>query len=68
MDIKESFGKRVQKLRKSKGISQEKLAFLSGLDRSYISGIEQGKRNASLEVMEKLSIALTIHIKEFFEE
>lgn len=68
MDIKENFGKKIQELRKSQGISQENLALLSGLDRSYISGIEQGKRNASLEVVEKLAKALSIEVKEFFEE
>lgn len=68
MDIKESFGLRIQQLRKLRGMSQEKLASLSGLDRSYVSGIEQGKRNASLEVIAKLANVLEINIKELFEE
>jgi transcriptional regulator with XRE-family HTH domain len=68
MDIKESFGLRIQGLRKVRGMSQEKLASLSELDRSYISSIEQGKRNVSLEVMDKLAKSLEIHIKELFEE
>ncbi|TXE11405.1 helix-turn-helix domain-containing protein [Algoriphagus aquimarinus] len=68
MDIKQSFGLRIQGLRKVRGMSQEKLASFSELDRSYISGIEQGKRNVSLEVIEKLAKALEIHIKELFEE
>ena len=62
MDIKEKFGLRLKTLRKEKGLSQEELAERSGLNRPYISGIEQGKRNVSLEVMEKLSEALGVGI------
>lgn len=66
MDIKEKFGNRLKNLRKEKGLSQEELALKSGLNRPYISGIEQGKRNVSLEVMEKLAEALGVEIGEFF--
>ena len=68
MDIKQDFGKRLMHLRKERKISQEVLAELSGLNRPYISGIEQGKRNVSLEVIENLAKALEIQIKDFFEE
>lgn len=64
MDIKEKFGNRLKTLRKEKGLSQEELALKSGLNRPYISGIEQGKRNVSLEVMEKLAEALGVEIGE----
>lgn len=67
MGIKERFGQKVKLLRKDKGLSQEELAEKSSLNRPYISAIEQGKRNVSLEVMEKLAEALGIEIKEFFE-
>ena len=67
MDIKQTFGQKVNVLRKGKGLSQEELAEKSGLNRPYISAIEQGKRNVSLEVIEKLAEALEIEIKEFFE-
>ncbi|MFN3802639.1 helix-turn-helix domain-containing protein [Belliella pelovolcani] len=62
MEIKEKFGNRLKALRKEKGLSQEELALKSGLNRPYISGIEQGKRNVSLEVMEKLAEALGVGI------
>lgn len=52
-DIKVKFGQRVKELRLSKGYSQEKLAEISDLDRTYIPGIEAGKRNVSLVVVEK---------------
>ncbi|WP_339865375.1 helix-turn-helix transcriptional regulator [uncultured Algoriphagus sp.] len=67
MDVKENFGLRIKEIRKLRGMSQEQLASGSGLDRSYVSGIEQGKRNASLEVIAKLANVLEIQIKELFE-
>lgn len=67
MDIKQEFGKRLNQIRKEKKISQERLAELSELNRPYISAIEQGKRNVSLEVIEKLAQALKIEIKTFFD-
>lgn len=68
MGIKEAFGQKVKLLRKAKVLSQEDLADKSGLNRPYISAIERGKRNVSLEVMEKLAEALEIELKEFFEK
>ncbi len=47
-DPLELFGKRVVELRKAKGWSQEVLALESGLARSYVGGIERGKRNLAL--------------------
>ena len=67
MHIKEVFGQKVKLLRKAKELSQEDLADKSGLNRPYISAIEQGKRNVSLEVVEKLAVALEIEIRNFFE-
>ena len=52
-DIKVKCGQRVKELRLSKGYSQEKLAEISDLDRTYIPGIEAGKRNVSLVFVEK---------------
>ena len=43
-----SFGKKVKELRKQRKLSQEALALLCELDRSYISGVERGERNISL--------------------
>ena len=60
MDIKQKFGFRVKQLRLKKGWSQEKLALNAGLDRTYIPSIEKGERNVSLEVIEKLALALNL--------
>lgn len=59
-DIKVNFGKRVKQLRVSNGYSQEKLAEIADLNRTYIPGIESGKRNVSLVVVEKIAKAFSI--------
>ena len=66
MDIKLLVGKRVRELRNSIGISQEELADLAGLDRTYITSVECGKRNISSVNIEKLANALQVSLKEFF--
>ncbi|AHN70701.1 helix-turn-helix domain-containing protein [Aggregatibacter actinomycetemcomitans] len=60
------FGKKVKELRKQKGLSQEALALLCDLDRSYIGGVERGERNISLINIYKITLALNINIKDFF--
>lgn len=62
------FGSTVRKLRQNKGISQEQLGEMSSLHRTYISDIELGKRNVSLENIERISCALEIHISDLFLE
>ncbi|MGL5906953.1 MAG: helix-turn-helix domain-containing protein [Shewanella sp.] len=54
------FGAHVKSLRLKNDVSQEKLALLSELDRTYISGIERGKRNISLLNIIKLSASLNV--------
>lgn len=66
MDIKLLVEKRVRELRNSIGISQEELADLAGLDRTYITSVECGKRNISIVNIEKLANALQVSLKEFF--
>ena len=53
-------------IRERKGISQETLAEKAGLDRTYVSSVERGKRNISLENIARLSRALKVSIQEFF--
>lgn len=67
MDIKILVGKRVRELRNKLGISQEELADLVGLDRTYITSVECGKRNISIVNIEKLAIAFKITLREFFD-
>lgn len=65
-DIKHVFGDNLRRIRTEKKISQENLAFLSGLDRTYVSGIERGRRNVSLVNISKIAMALNVEIKELF--
>ena len=66
MNIKERIGKRIRELRTAKGLSQEKFAFECELDRTYIAGIEQGRRNVSIVNIEKIAQAFDISVSEFF--
>lgn len=66
MDIKLLVGKRVKELRNELGISQEELADLAGLDRTYITSVECGRRNISIINIEKLAKALKVSLAEFF--
>jgi transcriptional regulator with XRE-family HTH domain len=68
MDIRKQFGKRVKQLRQENELSQEALAHLAELDRTYIPSIEKGERNVSLEVIQKISKAFKIKISELLKE
>jgi len=63
-DILFRFGARVRALRSSKGYSQESFAAKSGLDRTYIGGIERGERNLALRNIECIAKALDISLSE----
>ena len=67
MDIKVLVGKRVKELRNKLGISQEELADIAELDRTYITSVECGRRNISIVNIEKLAIALNVTLKDFFD-
>ena len=59
-----AFGKRVREVRRNKGISQEKLAELAGIDRSYMGNIERGEKNITLKKAYEICDALDIYIKD----
>ncbi|KKB86089.1 hypothetical protein VW29_04195 [Devosia limi DSM 17137] len=58
MTLIETFGRNVRQARKDKGWTQEQLAFEAGVKRAYLSEVENGQRNVSLDVVEKLAKAL----------
>lgn len=66
--IRIRYGKAVRDARIQKGMSQEKLADLSELHRTYISDIELGKRNVSIDNIEKIADALDMKISDIFLE
>ncbi len=68
ISVTDRFGNKIRKLRKERGLSQEKLAELSGLDRTYISGIERGLRNVALRNIEALAKALEVPMSELFKD
>lgn len=67
MNVKEKLGERICELRRAKSLSQEKLALKANIDRAYMHLIEKGKTNVSIELIEKIAIALEISIKDLFE-
>ena len=62
-----NFGKRVRGVRMAQGHSQERLAELADLDRTYISGIERGVRNVSLLNISAIAAALKVSVSELTE-
>ena len=61
-----AFGQRVQELRKERNLSQEQLADLAGVHRTYIGMIERAEKNITLRNIEKIAIALKTEIKSLF--
>lgn len=66
MDILKVFGNNLRWYRLQKGLSQEKLAELSGLHRTYISSIERNRRSISLENIQRIADALEIETSILF--
>ena len=62
----EEIGTLIRDTRKQQGLSQEEFAFKCDLDRTYITSLERGKRNISLENLEKIAKAFNMTLSEFF--
>jgi transcriptional regulator with XRE-family HTH domain len=67
MSIKVNVGVRIKELRNKIGISQEALANRAEIDRTYVTDVENGRRNISIENLEKLVNALQVPFKDFFD-
>ena len=67
MDIKTKLGLEIRKVRLAKGYSQEKLAEISKLHRTYIGGVERGERNIGIVNLQKIADSLEIKISELFQ-
>ena len=59
-------GLNVKRLRVERGISQERLAFDAGVDRSYLGGVERGEENPTVDVLDRLAVTLKVPLEEFF--
>lgn len=66
--ITEAIGNRIKEIRSEQGISQEKLALKAELDRTYVAGVENGKRNPSIKSLEKIINALDTNFGYFFKD
>jgi len=67
-DLKHVLGHNVQKLRKSLDMTQKELAERTGLNRSYIAGIERGMRNVRLSTIAVLAAAMNVDPEELLKK
>lgn len=66
-NVKVAFGRKARQLREARGWSQEHMAVVVGLDRSYVGGVERGERNVSLENIAKFAKALEVPISQLMD-
>jgi transcriptional regulator with XRE-family HTH domain len=64
-ELPKVFGQVVRELRKQRGLSQERLATLAGIDRAYMGGLERGLRNPSLTTIARVATGLGMTMGEF---
>lgn len=67
MTTRELLGARIKELRKKRGLTQEKLSEIIEIDPKHLSRIEVGKSYPSFETLDKISNALQVELKDFFE-
>lgn len=67
-EIAKTIGQRIRNYRAGLGLSQEKLAELSGCHPTYIGQIERGEKNATMESIEKIAAALNVPLSRLFEQ
>jgi len=65
---RELVGRNVRRIRVGQGISQERLAFDSGVDRSYLGGMERGEENPTVDVLDRIATTLSVPLRELFAE
>jgi len=68
MKIQQILGNNIKLIREQKGWSQDKLSEVSGLHRTYISGIERGVRNPTIDIVKQISQAFEVHITDLFKD
>ena len=67
MDIKTKIGLRIKELRTEKKLTQEAIAFKAEIDRTFMNHVENGKRNISVDTLEKIICnGLETSLKDFF--
>ena len=68
MDIKIAIGERIAQLRKAKDLSQQTFSYEAEIERSYLTHVEKGRKNISIETLLKITEALGISLKDFFNQ
>ena len=68
MNLKKLIGARIQKLRKQKGLTQDELSERVNISSKYLSSIERGKENPTLNTFISIAEELSVDIEEFFTE
>ena len=68
MEVRRRVGQNVRKFREERELSQEDLAFESGVHRTYLSGVERGVRNPTVTVLERIAKALKVPSSRLLEE
>ncbi|MFK4305072.1 transcriptional regulator with XRE-family HTH domain [Paenibacillus sp. RC254] len=63
-ELRKQMGTRIRAIRNAKGLTQQKLAEIAGLDYRYIGALERGERNFSIDTLEKVLTALNVSISE----
>ena len=64
MDLRRRVGLNVQRLRRLRDLSQEELAHRAGIHQTYLSGVENGRRNPSIAVLDRIATALGADVEE----
>lgn len=59
-------GYNLKRLRIAQGVSQERLAYDAGVDRSYLGGMERGEENPTVDILDRLAVTLAVPIGELF--
>lgn len=68
MDMKVAIGERIAELRKAKNLSQQQFSYEAEIERSYLTHVEKGRKNISIDTLIKITNALGISLKEFFNQ
>lgn len=66
LSTRKAIGAKIRKLRDENNLTQDKLALMVGVERSYLAKVEAGSRNASIDVLEKIAGGFDLSLAEFF--
>ncbi|KXF91432.1 XRE family transcriptional regulator [Phaeobacter inhibens] len=67
MSIQSRVSRNIQRIRREKDLSQEEVAHRADIHQTYLSGVETGKRNPSILVLERIAKALGVDVSEIFK-